>query len=68
VTLPNAVNDTLATTSSTGWSGVACWASSTAPASGGRIAEVGVSSTSKSRPQRATSRRLSRSSVRAAST
>jgi len=68
VTLPNAVNDTLATTSSTGWSGVACCASSTAPAIGGRIAEVGVSSTSKSRPQRATSRRLSSSSLRAATT
>ena len=48
--------------------GAASCASSTAPATGGRIAEVGVSSTSKSRPQRATSRRLSSSSVRAAST
>ena len=61
VTLPNAVKATLATTSATGASGFACASASTFPAGGGRIAEVGVTSTSKSLPQRVTSRRLSSS-------
>src|SRR5262249_47402092 len=68
VTLPNAVNATLAITDGTGAFGVAIEAFSVSPAIGGSAAHVGVTSTSKSRPQRATSRREISSSLPAAAT
>src|SRR5437763_541532 len=66
VMLANTVKATMARTASTGSPGLAWACSRTEPTGGGRMAVVGVTSTSNSAPQADTRARLKRSSVRAA--